>query len=267
MPIEGQEPGVASLKGDVNIPLDVYCSLIKCALHNSSLGFQSPLINSRASACDYTIRSTIDSLLKVSGGSAAPEPSGCSTAQTEQPKGASLHKVPPMAKGRLEGGIKDSIDQVKTDLMSHFSLFYDLREHSIADRLEILSQKGPKEEVDKAQESSKVSSAWNEENGRTIKSSIMSMVDGLRSKLEATTQKIGHLEDELERQLGDPNSRVWENDVIYAKEFKVGLFFTTRPNGVYGCMVELVNLESVFSSRVKSMENGGQEIACSYYLG
>ncbi|BAM41373.1 conserved hypothetical protein [Theileria orientalis strain Shintoku] len=200
------------IQENVTMPVNVYCSLVRCALQNSTLGFQSSLLNPLNGRTNTNLgfntttnfgnntekplkidglNSTINCLMKLSN---------------SEVEGLDTHTMPmpPDAKrGNLQGDLKDSLDRVKSELFDHYSFYYNLQEYDIPTRLELLS-------------------LHSVPNGESIfynyiirqldksNSNVMDMLEGLKNKFESINERIYVLEDELNNEVSDPNVREYQ---------------------------------------------------------
>nr|PVC50907.1 hypothetical protein MACL_00001922 [Theileria orientalis] len=223
------------IQENVTMPVNVYCSLVRCALQNSTLGFQSSLLNplngrtntnlgfntttNFGNNTEKTLKidglnSTINCLMKLSN---------------SEVEGLDTHTMPmpPAAKrGNLQGDLKDSLDRVKSELFDHYSFYYNLQEYDIPTRLELLSLHSVPngESSDNCGDVCKVcgTSSGNgcgcschnnkESSGNDNKSNsnVMDMLEGLKNKFESINERIYVLEDELNNEVSDPNVREYQ---------------------------------------------------------
>ncbi|UVC54321.1 hypothetical protein MACJ_003860 [Theileria orientalis] len=221
---------------NVTMPVNVYCSLVRCALQNSTLGFQSSLLNplngftNTNLGCNTTtnfgnntqktlkidgLNSTINCLMKLSNS----EVEGLDTHTMPMP--------PDMKRGSLQGDLKDSLDRVKSELFNHYSFYYNLQEYDIPTRLELLSLHPVPNDGDSNDNCGDVCKICGTSSGNgcgcschnTKKSSgndhkpnsnVMDMLEGLKNKFESINERIYTLEDELNNEVCDPNVREYK---------------------------------------------------------
>eukprot|EP00375_Theileria_parva_P000562 XP_763232.1 hypothetical protein [Theileria parva strain Muguga] len=176
---------------NVTMPLNVYCSLVKCALQNSTLGLTSLLPRDPKYSGTFfnsEIKNTIDSLLRISN------------AETE--KMTKMPMPPEIKKGHLEGELKDSLDRVKSELLQHYSFYYNLEEYDIPTRLNLLSQHTTQDNTEN--DYKKYLKEYKVSDG------VMDMVENLKNNFENINERIKLLEHELENEISDPNTREYQ---------------------------------------------------------
>uniref|UniRef100_A0A3B0N8B7 Uncharacterized protein n=1 Tax=Theileria annulata TaxID=5874 RepID=A0A3B0N8B7_THEAN len=183
---------------NVTMPLNVYCSLVKCALQNSTLGLTTSLLRRDVTLNSNTsfnteIKNTIDSLLRISN------------AETENL--TKMPMPPEVKKGHLEGELKDSLDKVKSELLQHYSLYYNLEEYDIPTRINLLSQHTTEDTENDYKKYLK--------KEYKLSDGVMEMVENLKNNFENINERIKLLENQLEIEISDPNTREFQYNNSY----------------------------------------------------
>ncbi|ORM40273.1 uncharacterized protein BXIN_2002 [Babesia sp. Xinjiang] len=205
---QGSGRAVPSDMGDkVVLDPDVYCSLVKCAFNQA---FQR---KTEMNEHSILFKQLVNSLVEAPAGAA--------------------EKTPPQPKtGVLSGGLKASIDAIKSDFLDHYSLLYNLEEYSIRERLEILGKHGPVENAVTAEsvgadriplvnatfelagpstyEERAAAPEESSDAEPTVSQGVFAMIDTLRHKFETLNRRLEALDNEIDAQVGDPNLREWE---------------------------------------------------------
>ncbi|KAK2195148.1 hypothetical protein BdWA1_003450 [Babesia duncani] len=231
----------------IQLPTDVYCSLIKCAIGNATGGFASPLMSKGSSMTESSMRTVINSIVGISNVTTKIESARQPVNNTQTSQPLKVPNPPKTEAGILNGDLKDSIDNLKKDIFDHYSILHNLEEYDISTRLEMLSQ----------HHVSKESEEGTTQVTQTCSKGIMNMLDNIKEKFEMANTRIHALDDALAGEVEDPKLRQWE----YSKE---SMHLTGRPDidgntemcdQIRNLYTHLHHQASVNNMKIKALQN------------